>query len=207
MLPSGILTCCTGPFWSDSLCLFGFSLPSLRCLLSALTQAGGGDLLFRFARSVQSCCGEGGALQADVAVCGEHSPCSGQAATASGPGSQRFARPAFSLRGPSLLTFTILFLQVHQSGVILHLCHLLFLSSLLYIFLCIHISLSFSLCKFISKCAIIFFAMVHRIVSLISLSVFSLFIYSNVRDFCVITYIPQYYSIHWLTPAIFSWCL
>ena len=34
-------------------------------------------------------------------MCGEHSPCSGQAATASGPGSQRFARPAFSLRGPS----------------------------------------------------------------------------------------------------------
>ena len=30
-----------------------------------------------FASSVQSCCGEGGALQADVAVCGEHSPCSG----------------------------------------------------------------------------------------------------------------------------------
>ena len=29
-----------------------------------------------FARSVQSCCGEGGALQADIAVCGEHSPCS-----------------------------------------------------------------------------------------------------------------------------------
>ena len=44
-MPSGILTCCTGPFRSDSLCLFGFSLPSLRCLLSALTQAGGGDLL------------------------------------------------------------------------------------------------------------------------------------------------------------------
>ena len=43
------------------------------------------------ARSVQSCCGEGGALQAVVAVCGEHSPCSGQAATASGLGSQRFA--------------------------------------------------------------------------------------------------------------------
>ena len=52
-------------------------MPSLRCLISALTQAGGGDLLFRFANSVQSCCGEGGALQADVAVCGEHSPCSG----------------------------------------------------------------------------------------------------------------------------------
>ena len=26
---------------------------------------------------VQSCCGEGGALQTDIAVCGEHSPCSG----------------------------------------------------------------------------------------------------------------------------------
>ena len=49
---------------------------SLRCLISALTQAGGG-LLFRFASSVQSCCGEGGALQTDIAVCAEHSPCSG----------------------------------------------------------------------------------------------------------------------------------
>ena len=79
MLPSGILICCTSPFWSDSLCLFGFCLPSLRCLVSALTQtqAGGGDLLFRFASSVRSCCGEGGALQADITVCGEHSPCSG----------------------------------------------------------------------------------------------------------------------------------
>ena len=51
-------------------------MPSLRCLISALTQAGGGDLLFRFSSSVQSCCREGGALQADSAVCGEHSPCS-----------------------------------------------------------------------------------------------------------------------------------
>ena len=76
MLPTGILICCTGPFWRDSLCLFGFCLPSLRCLISALTQAGGGDLLFRFTSSVQSCCGEGGALQTDFAVCGEHSLCS-----------------------------------------------------------------------------------------------------------------------------------
>ena len=49
---------------------------SLQCLISALTQAGGGDLLFMFSSSVQSCCGEGGALQTDIAVCGEHSPCS-----------------------------------------------------------------------------------------------------------------------------------
>ena len=82
MLPSGILTCCTGPFWSDSLCLSGFCLPSLWCVVSALTQtqAGGGDLLFGFASSVQSWGGEGGALQADVAVCGEHWPCPGRAA-------------------------------------------------------------------------------------------------------------------------------
>ena len=102
--------------------LLGFCLPSLRCLISALTQAGGGDLLLRFASSIQSCCGEGGALQADVAVCGEHSPCSGQAACGFGglsPGAVRLfplrraaraarglapsprARRAFSLRGPS----------------------------------------------------------------------------------------------------------
>ena len=70
MLPSGILIRCTGPFWSDSLCLFGFCLPSLRCLISFLTQAGGGDLLFRFSSSVQSCCGEGGALQTDILCVG-----------------------------------------------------------------------------------------------------------------------------------------
>ena len=83
-MPSGILTCCTRPFWSSSLWLFGCCLLSLRCLISALTQAGGGDLLFRFASAVQSCCGEGGALQADVAVCGEHSPCSSRAARSFG---------------------------------------------------------------------------------------------------------------------------
>ena len=82
-------------------------MPSLRCLISALTQAGRGDLLFRFTSSVQSCCGEGGALQADVAVCGEHSPCSGQAARSFGgfsPGAaclfppRRAARAARGLR-------------------------------------------------------------------------------------------------------------
>ena len=45
-------------------------MPSLQCLISALAQEVGGDLLFRFAPSVQSCCGEGGVLQADTAVCG-----------------------------------------------------------------------------------------------------------------------------------------
>ena len=37
----------------------------------------GVDLLFRFTSSVQSCCGEGGVLQTDIAVCGEHAQCSG----------------------------------------------------------------------------------------------------------------------------------
>ena len=69
-------------------------MPSLRCLISALTQAGGGDLLFRFASSVQSCCGEGGALQTDVAVCGEHSPCSGHTG---------FARTGVSVLSPAAL--------------------------------------------------------------------------------------------------------
>ena len=97
-------------------------MPSLRCLISTLTQAGGGDLLFGFTSSVQSCCGEGGALQTDIAVCGEHSPCSGQAARSFGglsPGAAHLfpprraaqaarglapsplARCTFSLHGPS----------------------------------------------------------------------------------------------------------
>ena len=74
-------------------------MPSFRCLISALTQAGGGDLLLRFASSIQSCCREGGALQADVAVCGEHSPCPGRAARGLVPSPR--ARCAFSLHGPS----------------------------------------------------------------------------------------------------------
>ena len=71
-------------------------MPSLWHPISTPTQAGGGDLLFRFASSVQSCCGEGGALQADVAVCGEHSACSGQAASSFGtlsPGAARLFPP------------------------------------------------------------------------------------------------------------------
>ena len=49
---------------------------SLQCLISALTQAGGGGLLFRFACSVVLWGGR--ALQTNVTgVCGEHSQCSG----------------------------------------------------------------------------------------------------------------------------------
>ena len=129
-----------GPFRCRRCCLQGFypAAPDLSeaipfvylasvcslfgCLISALRQAGGGDLLFSFASLVQSCCGEGGALQAEVAVRGEHSPCSGQAACSFGglsPGTVRLFPPqrgvraarglvlsprahrTFSLRGPS----------------------------------------------------------------------------------------------------------
>ena len=43
-------------------------MPSLRCLISALTQAGGGDLLFWFASAVQSCYGEGGRCR-QISLC------------------------------------------------------------------------------------------------------------------------------------------
>ena len=76
-------------------------MPSLRCLISALTQAGGGDLLFRFASSVQSCCGEGGALQTDIAFCGEHPPCSGHTGFAPHRGVCAF--PTTLLRLPAAL--------------------------------------------------------------------------------------------------------
>ena len=41
---------------------------------------------------VQSCCREGGALQADIAVCGEHSPCSGHTGFAPAHGCLCFPR-------------------------------------------------------------------------------------------------------------------
>ena len=46
-----------------------------------------------------------------------------------------------------------------------------------------------SLSRFIPKYFILFVAMVNGIVSLISLSVFSLLVYRNARDFCVLIYL------------------
>ena len=59
---------------------------------------GGGDLLFRFASLVQSCCGEGGALPTDIAVCGEHSPCSGH--TGSAPVQGCLCFPVYTAQAP-----------------------------------------------------------------------------------------------------------
>ena len=49
---TGILICCTGPFWSGSLCFLTSVCQSPQCLISTLRQAGGGGLLFGFACSV-----------------------------------------------------------------------------------------------------------------------------------------------------------
>ena len=78
----------------QSLCLFGFCLPSLRCLISALTQAGGGDLLFRFASSVQSHYGEGGG-------CRQTSLCVGS--TPRVPATVGLPRTGVSVLSPSTL--------------------------------------------------------------------------------------------------------
>ena len=64
----------------------------------------------RFASAVQSCCGEGGALRADVAVWGELSPCSGRAASSFGalsPGAARLFPPAESGPGSQGLVRTL----------------------------------------------------------------------------------------------------
>ncbi|CAN0509157.1 unnamed protein product, partial [Rangifer tarandus platyrhynchus] len=47
-----------------------------------------------------------------------------------------------------------------------------------------------SLGKFIPKYFILFIAKVNGIISLISLSVFSLLVYRNARDFCVLILYP-----------------
>ena len=50
---------------------------SLKCVISALTQGGGGGHFF-LGSLVQSCCGEGGTLQTNISgVCGECSQCLG----------------------------------------------------------------------------------------------------------------------------------
>ena len=75
VLSTGTLICCTRPFWSCSLFYLASVYQSLQCLISALTQAGGGGLLFRFASSVALWGGMGSAfpsalLRLPAALCG-----------------------------------------------------------------------------------------------------------------------------------------
>ena len=68
VLPTGILICCTSPFRGGTLCLFGFCLLSLRCLISALRQAGGGDLLFRLLVQFSPAAGRAGRCR-QISLC------------------------------------------------------------------------------------------------------------------------------------------
>ena len=94
-------------------------MQSLQCLVSALTQAGRGDLLFSFASPVQSCCGEGGALQTDIiAVCGEHSPCSGHTGFAPYRGVCAF--PVYTAQAPGCSTWSGTCVECGSSFQVLH---------------------------------------------------------------------------------------
>ena len=65
----------------------------------------------------------------------------------------------------------------------------------------------FSLGRFIPKYFILFVAVVNGIVSLISLSVFSLLVYRNARDFCVlITLYAKQKKRHKCTEQTFGLC-
>ena len=62
--------------------------------------------------------------------------------------------------------------------------------------------------RYIPKYFILFVAMVNGIVSLISLSIFSLFVYRGARDFCVLTLYPATLLCSLISSSNFVlWCL
>ena len=66
---------------------------------------------------VQSCCGEGGALQADIAVCGEHSPCSGHIMFAR---SRVCALPVYTAQAPGCSIWSMPCIACGSSFWVLH---------------------------------------------------------------------------------------
>ena len=95
----------------------------------------------------------------------------------------------------SIVIFTILILPTQEHGISLH----LFMSSLISFISVLKFSVcsSFvSLCKFIPRYFILFVAVVNGFDSLISLSNFSLLVYRNASDFCVLILYPETLLIH-----------
>ena len=83
----------------------------------------------------------------------------------------------------------MLILLIHEHGIFLHLfvfSFISFTSVLLFSIFRYFVSLGIHIPKYF----ILFVAMVNGIVSLISLSVFSLLVYKNARDFCLLILYP-----------------
>ena len=73
---------------------------------------------FRFASSVQSCYGEGGALQTYIAVCGKHSPCSGHTGFAPYRGVCAF--PVYTAQAPGCSIWSAPCVECSSSFQVLH---------------------------------------------------------------------------------------